>query len=93
MSKFAKLTVRVPVDDALHIGQLRDHLRDVLEERGIETLDLKPPEPNGETESMLPDSPRKGRVYWPAAEVVLGVERPPPPPEKPARSTRSTRGH
>ena len=73
MSKFAKVTVKVPVDDGLHISQLRDHLRNALEERGIESLDLEPDETNG---VMLADAPRKGRIYWPAAEVVMTIDRP-----------------
>lgn len=86
MSKFAKLTVRVPVDDALHVAQLKDHLRDVLEERGIEVLDLKL-EFNGE--AVLDGTPKKGRIYWPASEVVLAVERPPKEPPKPGKRTRA----
>ena len=90
MSKYAKLTIRVPVDEALHVMQLRDHLRDALEERGIESLDLNP-EMNGE--AVLGDIvPKKGRVYWPAAEVVMTVERPLKEPTRTAKRARAQEG-
>jgi hypothetical protein len=79
----------VPVDDALHVGQLRDHLRDALEQRGIEILDLVV-EANGEPGILADSAPRKGRVYWPAAEVVMTIERPPTAP--PQRKGRSKEG-
>jgi hypothetical protein len=84
MSKFARLTVKVPIDDAMQIAQLRGHLREVLEERGIESVDLVA-EANGEAPAeMLPDTaPRKGRIYWPAAEVVIAMDRPERAPAKP----------
>lgn len=89
MSKYAKVTVKVPIDDALSIIQLRDHLKDALEERGIESLDLKPAL-NGE--AVLGDVPKKGRVYWPAAEVVMTVERPLKEPAKPTKRARAQEG-
>jgi hypothetical protein len=92
MSKYAKLTVRVPVDDALHVAQLRDHLRDILEERGIEALDLFA-EPDGEANGAVL-APRKGRIYWPAAEVVMAIDRPPPSPGlKAGKRTRTGGEH
>jgi hypothetical protein len=91
VTKFARLNLRVPIDDALPVGQLRDHLRDALEERGIETLDLKAEPPNGETDTMLPNAPRKGRIYWPAAEVVMATERAPPPAPQNKAGKRAAR--
>ena len=81
MTKFARLNVTVPVDDVLPIGQIAEHLRDVLERLGMESLDLASAPhdddsiPNGEA-ALLGDTPRKARIYWPAAAVVRAVERP-----------------
>jgi hypothetical protein len=80
VSKFARLTVKVPIDDALPVRQLIDHLRDALEERGIEVINLRT-ELNGE-EMMLAEAPKKARIYWPASEVLMSVERPPKEPVK-----------
>jgi len=82
VTKMVRLTVRFPADDALHVTQIRDHLRDALEERGIEALQVIE-ELNGEP--LLADAPRKGRIYWPAAEVVVAVDRAPPQPAKPTK--------
>lgn len=85
MTKMVRLTVRFPADDGLHVMQIRDHLRDALEERGIEVLDIAS-EMNGD--DALVETPRKGRIYWPAAEVVLAVERAPPAQATKARKPR-----
>lgn len=87
MTKFARLNITVPVDDALPIGQLAEHLTGVLEERGMEALDLVVA-PNGEG-SMLTDAPKKARVYWPAATVVRAIERPPTEPKPKVRAPRA----
>lgn len=83
MTKMVRLNLRFPADDALHVIQIRDHLKEALEERGIESLDVIA-DPNGE--ATLTELPRKGRIYWPAAEVVLAVER--APPAQPARARK-----
>jgi hypothetical protein len=85
VTKFARLNVTVPVDDALPVGQIADHLRAVLERLGMESLDLASAPhddasiPNGEAQ-LLGETPRKARIYWPAAMVVRAVERPPSTP-------------
>lgn len=86
MTKFARLNITVPVDDGLPIGQLAEHLHGVLEERGMEALDLVLV-PNGD--ATLPDTPRKARVYWPAATVVRAIERPPAEPKPKVRAPRA----
>lgn len=87
MTKMVRLNLRFPADDALRVIQIRDHLKEALEERGIETL-VVISEPNGEP--TLTELPRNGRIYWPAAEVVVAVDRAPPQPAKPTKRGQRT---
>lgn len=77
--KLAQMVVRVPVDDAVPIATILQHLRAVLEDRGTEVLQLKSAGGNGEAppEPELPggELPRTGRVHWPASECVMLQER------------------
>ncbi|HTB47061.1 MAG TPA: hypothetical protein VK741_25815 [Acetobacteraceae bacterium] len=86
MTKFATMTVRVPVDDALAVIRVRDHLQAALEQRGTESL---PVPVNGGGEPELPDTPpAAGRIHWPATSVTLAAERPAPAARKPTANGR-----
>jgi len=81
--KFASMRVQVPVDDAVPVGQVYEHLRSLLEDRGTEALKLPTPPPNGaDPELAGAPLPVVGRVHWTAVEVVQAVERVPRPTTK-----------
>jgi hypothetical protein len=74
--KFANMRVEVPIDDAMPVGLVHEHLRKLLEERGTESVNI-PLKPNGEAEAKLVDAPAAGRIHWTAVEVVQAIERAP----------------
>lgn len=88
MTKFANMKVSVPIDDALAVRDVIEHLQQFLDARGTETLNLPLRAANGEDpQPELPDMPPPtGRIHWPAVSVVLAVERQPHPlPTRKAR--------
>jgi hypothetical protein len=84
------MTVRVPIDDVLPVIAVQEHLRDVLEQRGTEVIQL--PQGNDDSSELLKDAPQSGRVHWPAVEVVQLYARFPtaPPPEVKTRGRKAT---
>ena len=93
MTKFARLRVDVPVDDGVLVGQVRDHVRAFLDERGTEKIELAAH--TDSNEATLPvgngTMPQVGRIHWPAVVVVIYSEPPRPAPVvKPTAKPRRT---
>jgi hypothetical protein len=80
--KFATMRVQVPVDDALPVQAVHEHLRKVLEERGTEAVPL--PRPTNGTD-LINGLPQLGRVHWTAVDVVQMQERAAPKPKPKTR--------
>lgn len=97
MVKMARFLIKVPVDEALLIEQLREHVRKFLDERGTETVTLfsgADTSPATETpEGQLVDAPKVARIHWTAVEIVKAMEpAAPPPPDPKGRSRRGANG-
>lgn len=90
--KLARFVIKVPVDEALLIEQVREHVRKFLDERGTESVTLSAPA--DVPEGQLGDMPKIARIHWTAVEVVKAMEPAPqaPPDPKGGRSRRGANG-
>ena len=73
--KLARMTVTVPVDDHLPIQQLVTKFKEQLQDKGTDSMDISAA-PAAEGETLPTDLPTKGRIHWPAAEVVISMREP-----------------